>query len=127
MNALGFQELKVVALAVEDTARATRFYQTTLGLAPASEGGGSLGFMLGDVILMLKPVSEGWYAQPSTELNPRLTFATTDARETEKALLARGVTISDPVQAYPEDGACVGAFLDSEGNRLWFCSALASP
>ena len=28
--------------------------------------------------------------------------------------------ISDPVQAYDE--FYVGSFLDSEGNKLWFCS-----
>ena len=32
----------------------------------------------------------------------------------------RGVTISDPVNLYDE--FYVGGFLDSEGNKLWFCS-----
>ena len=41
-------------------------------------------------------------------------------RGTEEALRARNVTISDPVQAYDE--FYVGSFLDSEGNKLWFCS-----
>jgi hypothetical protein len=33
----------------------------------------------------------------------------------------RAVTISDPVQLY-EGKYWVGGFLDSEGNKLWFCS-----
>jgi hypothetical protein len=31
-----------------------------------------------------------------------------------------GVTISDPVNLFDE--FYVGGFLDSEGNKLWFCS-----
>jgi hypothetical protein len=38
----------------------------------------------------------------------------------ERMLRDRGVAISDPVERY--DDALVGAFLDSEGNKLWFCS-----
>ena len=36
-NPLGFLRLKVVALAVNDLARAERFYGETLGLPPATE------------------------------------------------------------------------------------------
>lgn len=115
---LGFQRIKVIALAVSDKARAERFYGGTLGLAPAFEGEAQVGFLLGQTILMLK---ENWYAQPSDELNPRVTIATDHAPDTEAALRERGVTISDPVQAY-DDGFYVGSFLDSEGNKLWFCS-----
>ena len=53
--------------------------------------------------------------------NPRVTIETENARETEKGLRARGVVISDPVQVYDEVHY-VGSFLDSEGNKLWFCS-----
>lgn len=124
MNALGFKQLKVVALAVDDLARATRFYGDTLGLEPALEGDRQVGFLFANVIVMLKPADAGWYAKPSAELNPRLTFATNDAPQTEKALRERGVTIGDPVQAYAEEGFYVGSFLDSEGNKIWFCSLL---
>lgn len=41
----------------------------------------------------------------------------------ERELAARGVTISDAVQRYEDHPYWVGAFLDSEGNKLWFCSA----
>lgn len=126
MNALGFRRLKVVALAVNDPARAARFYRDTLGLEPAFEGERQVGFMFAGVIVMLKPTAAGWYAQPSAELNPRITFASDDALRTEQELLARKVTISNPVQAYPDEGFHVGAFLDSEGNRIWFCSPLAA-
>ena len=121
MNALGFQRLKVVALAVDDPERARRFYGEKLGLEPAFEGERQVGFLFANVIVMLKPVTGGWYAQPSAQLNPRLTFATEQALQTEKELIRRGVTISDAVQLY-DDGYWVGAFLDSEGNKLWFCS-----
>lgn len=124
MSTLGFQGLKIVALAVNDLARAESFYRNTLELLPAFEGKHRVGFTLGNVIVMLKPVSDGWYAQPSAELNPRLTFATDHAPQTEGELLARGVTISDPVKAYLQEGFFVGGFLDSEGNKIWFCSPI---
>lgn len=125
MGALGFQRLKVVALAVDDLARARRFYGETLGLAPAFEGTREVGYLMGNVIVMLKPVADGWYAQPSDALNPRITFATDHAPDTERELVARGVTIAHPVQPYPEEGFYVGAFRDSEGNRIWYCSPIA--
>ncbi|RIX49725.1 MAG: VOC family protein [Rhodocyclales bacterium GT-UBC] len=122
MNPLGLQELKVVALAVDDMARACDFYRNTLGLVPALEGG-EAAFALGNATLMLKLSGNGWPGKPSTELNPRLTLAVADARQTEKRLLARGVRISDGVSLYEEGLFYIGAFLDSEGNKLWFCSA----
>ncbi|MFZ2855216.1 MAG: VOC family protein [Rhodocyclaceae bacterium] len=125
MDALGFKEIKVIALAVDDLARAEHFYRDTLGLAPAFEGDREVGFRIGKQVIMLKPVADGWYARPSAELNPRVTIATEHAPQTEHELRARGVRISDPVQPYAEDGFYVGAFLDSEGNKLWFCSLLA--
>ncbi len=124
MDALGFQRLKVVALAVTDMARARRFYGETLALPPAYEGERQVGFSLGNVILMLKSSPDGWYAQPSEQLNPRLTLATGHAPDTERELAARGVTIANPVQAYADEGFYVGGFLDSEGNRIWFCSPI---
>lgn len=115
---LGFQRIKVIAIAVTDKNRAEKFYSTTLGLAPAFEGETQVGYFLGQTILMLK---DNWYAQPSELLNPRITIATDHAPSTEAALRENGVTISDPVQAY-DDGFYVGSFMDSEGNKLWFCS-----
>ena len=117
MDAIGFRTIKAVALAVTDRARAQRFYGETLGLPPASEGGEQVGHQLGDVLLMLK---DDWYGRPTAEPNPRLTIETDDAPATEQALRARGVVISDPVERY--DDCLVGGFLDSEGNKLWFCS-----
>jgi hypothetical protein len=75
--------------------------------------------MLGNVILLLKPREE-WYGKPTDELNARITVEVNDAYATEKALRDRGVTISDPVAVYGDNP--IGAFLDSEGNKLWFCS-----
>lgn len=122
MNALGFQELKVIALAVNDLKRAEDFYRNTLDLEPASLGGDAQGFALGNQVIMLKPAGEGGIGRPSAELNPRLTIAVEDARHAEKMLKERGVTVSDPVALYEEGRFCVGGFLDSEGNKLWFCS-----
>jgi catechol 2,3-dioxygenase-like lactoylglutathione lyase family enzyme len=125
MNALGLQQLKVVALAVDDLTRAQRFYGDTLELQPAIEGGRQVGYALGDVVLMLKsPAADDWPVRPTAQLNPRLTVETINAHETEHELLARGVTVADPVQAYEDDGAYVGSFLDSEGNKIWFCSQM---
>ena len=115
---IGFQRIKVIALAVSDKLRAERFYGEVLGLSPATEGDVQVGYFLGQTILMLK---ENWYAQPSDKLNPRITIATDHAPATEAVLKAKGVIIADPVQAY-DDGFYVGSFLDSEGNKLWFCS-----
>lgn len=126
MNSLGLQRLKVVALAVNDLPCAEHFYGTVLGLEPAFEGKRQVGFLMANVIAMLKPATGGWYAQPSAQLNPRITFASDDALRTEQELLARKVSISDPVQAYPTEGFYVGGFLDSEGNKIWFCSPLSA-
>jgi len=114
---LGFQRIKVIALSVTDLERADRFYHQVLELPPAFEGEEQVGWLLGTTILMLK---SNWYAPPSPQLNPRITIATDDARQTELALKARGVIIADPVTLYDE--FYVGSFLDSEGNKLWFCS-----
>ena len=117
-TSLGFKQVKAVALAVTDMARARRFYGETLGLPPASEGGEQVGHQLGDMVLMLK---DDWYGRPTDTPNPRLTIETDDARKTEQALRDRGVVISDPIERY--DDYLVGGFLDSEGNKLWYCSA----
>lgn len=41
------------------------------GFATAMEGEFPIGYALGNIALMLKPVSDGWNARPSAELNPR--------------------------------------------------------
>ena len=114
---LGFLRIKVIALSVIDLGRAQNFYRTTLSLPPAFEGDEQVGYLFGDTILMLKPE---WYAAPTMSPNPRITIATEHAPNTEKRLRALGVAIADPVQPY--DDFYVGSFLDSEGNKLWFCS-----
>ena len=115
---LGFKIVRVVALAARDMARANHFYGTTLGLEPAIEGGEKVGYLIGDTVLMLK---DDWYGTPTAEPNPRITLKCADARATEAALREREVTIPDAVDRYDEN-YLVGAFLDSEGNKLWFCS-----
>jgi catechol 2,3-dioxygenase-like lactoylglutathione lyase family enzyme len=116
---LGIQRVKVVALAVREIDRANRFYKETLGLEPAFEGEEQVGWWLGQVILMLKP---DW-AAPTELPNPRVTLATDHAPATQEALRARGVVIANEVQVYGD--FYVGSFLDSEGNKLWFCSPAA--
>ncbi|NMG75643.1 VOC family protein [Aromatoleum diolicum] len=120
---LGLKCVKVVALAVRDVARASNFYGQTLGLTRASGGSDQdqvpVEFELGGTMLMLK---DSWYGIPTAEPNPRITLECADARALEAALRKLEVTISDAVERY--DGShFVGAFLDSEGNKLWFCSA----
>jgi len=120
ISKLGFQRIKAIALAVTDRGRADRFYGETLGLAPAFEAGRQVGYFLGPTILMLK---DDWYGAPTALPNPRITIAVDDAATFAVALKGKGVTIADPVQAY-DDGYHVGSFLDSEGNKLWFCSPI---
>ena len=119
-KSLGFQRIKAIALAVTDRGRAERFYGEMLGLAPAFEAGQQMGFFLGETILMLK---DDWYGAPTNLPNPRITFSVDDAAKIESELKERGVTIADPVEVYDEGyGYNIGSFLDSEGNKLWFCS-----
>jgi catechol 2,3-dioxygenase-like lactoylglutathione lyase family enzyme len=115
--ALNFVNIKAIALAVTDFERALRFYTDTLSLRPAFEEGKQVGNHLGDAVLLFKTDSS---AQPSATLNPRVTVQTDDARSTEATLRQRGVVIADLVERY--GAALVGSFLDSEGNKLWFCS-----
>lgn len=115
--ALNLQSVKVIALAVSNLERAKQFYTETLSLPPAFEDGQQVGNHLGHTVLMLKADSG---ALPSASLNPRITIQTADADLTEAALSQLGVVIADHVQSYGK--AKVGSFLDSEGNKLWFCS-----
>ena len=115
---LGFRCVKVIALSVLDLERANKFYGETLGLEPAYENKEQVGYVLGQTILMPKVHAE---VPPTEAPNPRVTIETENARETEKGLRTRGVVISDPVQIYDEVHY-VGSFLDSEGNKIWFCS-----
>ena len=112
-----FTHVGAIALAVDDFDRACRFYTETLGLEPAYEGGVRVGNFVGVTILMFKTDPP---AKPSAALNPRITLETTDSPGLESELRGKGVTIPDPVRDY--DGFLVGSFLDSEGNKLWFCS-----
>lgn len=116
---LEFVQVKAIALAVSNTQRARRFYAETLGLPPDQSHPTEPAFMMGNVILLLKPQEE-WYGKPTDELNACITWEVKDSCATEKELRERGVTISDPVAVYGENP--IGAFLDSEGNKLWFCS-----
>jgi len=112
-----FLGVKVIALPVTDEARANQFYGETLGLPAAYEDDEPVGYLLGDTILLLKP---DWYAPPSNEPSPRITLLVDDCRGIERTLKERAVVIADrPVS----DGhGYVASFLDSEGNKLWFCS-----
>ena len=117
LPALNLLNIKALALPVTNLERAIRFYTETLSLRPAFEEGKQVGNHLGHTVLLFKT---GTNAQPSVALNPRVTIQTEDARSTEATLRKRGVVIADPVERYGE--ALVGSFLDSEGNKLWFCS-----
>ncbi len=112
---LGFQAVKVIALSAIDVVRARRFYSETLQLEEDREATDEVGYRIGDTVLIVRQHS------PTNDPNPRITLQVEDARETEKRLRERAVTISDPVKLY-EDKFWVGGFLDSEGNKLWFCS-----
>jgi predicted enzyme related to lactoylglutathione lyase len=115
ISPLGIKSVKVIALAATDGLRARRFYSETLQLEEDRESTDEVGYRIGDVVLVIRSHT------PTADPNPRITLQVEDARETEKRLAERGVTISDPVNLY-ESRFWVGAFLDSEGNKLWFCS-----
>ncbi|MBV8216685.1 MAG: VOC family protein [Verrucomicrobia bacterium] len=117
-NSLQFNRVRVIALSVLDSERANKFYAEILGLPPAYEDKEQVGYLIGETILMPKA---NWDQPPVQDPNPRVTLETDDARETEKALRSRGVVISDPVEIYDRTHA-VGSFLDTEGNKIWFCS-----
>jgi len=117
-KSLQFRRVRVIAISVLDSARANKFYAETLGMPPAYEEQEQVGYLIGETILMLKA---NWDQPPVQNPNPRITVETDDARETEKALRSRGVVISDPVEIYDRTHA-VGSFLDTEGNKIWFCS-----
>ena len=112
---LGFQSVKVVALAATDVVRARRFYSETLQLEEDREATDEVGYRIGNSVLLIRQ------HPPTNDPNPRITLQVQDARETEKGLTERAVTISDPVKLYQEK-FWLGGFLDSEGNKLWFCS-----
>jgi catechol 2,3-dioxygenase-like lactoylglutathione lyase family enzyme len=116
-KAIRFRGVKVVALPVNNEARARHFYEKTLGLPIAVEAGEPCGYLLGNTILMLKTE---WYAPPSAEPSPRITLEVDDARATAKALKERDIFIAD--EAVSDGNGYVASFLDSEGNKLWFCS-----
>jgi catechol 2,3-dioxygenase-like lactoylglutathione lyase family enzyme len=113
-----FRRVRVIAISVVDLERASKFYGKTLGLTPAYEEKQQVGYLIGDTILMLKA---DWDQRPIQNPNPRITVETDDARETEKTLCSRGVVISDAVEIYDQVHA-VGSFLDTEGNKIWYCS-----
>jgi catechol 2,3-dioxygenase-like lactoylglutathione lyase family enzyme len=112
---LGFQSVKVIALAATDVARAKHFYSDILELEEDRETTGEVGYRIGSSVLIIREYP------PTNDPNPRITLEVQNARETEKLLVERGVAISDPLKLY-EDKYLVGGFLDSEGNKLWFCS-----
>ncbi|MBV9999513.1 MAG: VOC family protein [Verrucomicrobia bacterium] len=111
----GFQSVKVIALGATDVVRARRFYSQILQLEEDRETTGEVGYRIGSSVLSIREYP------PTGDPNPRITLQVPDARETEKRLVERAVTISDPVTLY-EGRFWVGGFLDSEGNKLWFCS-----
>ena len=117
-SSFGFESVKVIAIPVLDKVRADKFYGKTLALEAVNEGKEKVGFLIGDTVIMLK---EDFYAPPTEMPNPRITIAVEHAPDTEKALKGSGVVIRDPVELY-DDGYNIGSFLDSEGNKLWFCS-----
>ena len=117
-STINFMNVKVAAISVVDPKRANQFYGETLGLTPVHENDQQIGYALGETVLMLKSDGD---LPPTANPNPRITLQVADARQTESDLRSRGVTIADPVQIYDQNHL-VGSFVDSEGNKLWFCS-----
>jgi len=112
-----FLGVKAVALPVVDSVRADNFYGKVLGLSAANQPGEPYGYLLGETILLLKA---DWYADPSAEPSPRIALQVNDARSLVKTLKERDVIIAD--EAEQTKTGFVANFLDSEGNKRWFCS-----
>ena len=68
-------------VSVRDLDRANKFYGETLGWPPAYEGKEQVGYLLDQIILMLKA---NWDMPPTATPNPRVTI------ETESATSRRG-------------------------------------
>ena len=98
-----------------DLARAKRFYLEILQLEEDQATTDEVGYRIGESVLIVRQYP------PTADPNPRITLQVRDARKTQKQLTERAVTISDPVQLY-KGKFWLGAFLDSEGNKFWFCS-----
>jgi predicted enzyme related to lactoylglutathione lyase len=111
--------IAAVALAVENFDRASRFYAETFDLKPAYENDRFIGYYVGKTKLMLK---SGALVLPTKQPNPRITIEVADALAMQNVLHGKGIEVSDAVRDY--DGFLVGSFIDSEGNKLWFCSAM---
>lgn len=93
------------------------FYRSRLGLERRLQADGDVGFASGGLTILLgcsPHLAAGGVAAVSAA------DQAVDAPRLARTA-ARGVTISDAVQLY-DDGYWVGAFPDSEGNKLWFCS-----
>jgi catechol 2,3-dioxygenase-like lactoylglutathione lyase family enzyme len=114
---LTIKGIKGVAIPVVDEERAKHFYGEVLGLPVADGEREPGGYRIGNSFLILK---SDWHAAPSAEPSPRITIEISGAQAAERALLERGVTMPDPVSR--EGQAFFGSFLDSEGNKIWFCS-----
>jgi predicted enzyme related to lactoylglutathione lyase len=115
-NSSGLTSVKVIALAVTDVGRARNFYSKILELEEDTGSTDETGYKIGSAVLILRKEYP-----PTEDPNPRITLQAQDARATESFLRDRGVTVSDPVMLYMGK-FLLGAFLDSEGNKLWFCS-----
>jgi catechol-2,3-dioxygenase len=75
---LGFQSVKVIALAAIDLARAQRFYSETLQLEEDRKSTGELGYRIGESVLVLRQYP------PTDDPNPRITLQVHDARVTDE-------------------------------------------
>jgi catechol-2,3-dioxygenase len=93
---LGFESVKVIALAATDIVRAKRFYSETLQLEEDREATDEVGYRIGNSVLIIRQ------RPPTDDPNPRITLEVQNARETEKRLTERAVTISDPVKLYKD-------------------------
>ncbi|MCU0627170.1 MAG: VOC family protein [Gemmatimonadaceae bacterium] len=111
-----------VAIVVQDTARAVRFYRDVLGMRLLFEAPPSLAFFdCGGVRLMLTPHEGRGDAAPSSILYYRVN----DLDAAHATLLARGVRVERAphlVAALPDHDLRMAFLRDSEGNVLGLMS-----
>ena len=106
----GFQSVKVIGLAATDVARAQRFYSETLQLEEDRESTEEVGYRIGESVLIIRQ------HPPTDDPNPRITLQVQDARETEKRLLERAVTISDLSNCTKTGSGSAGSWIQRETN-----------
>ena len=116
MLTLSQSRIRQIAIVCQDVPRATAFYRDVLGVPFLFAAGPNLTFFdAGGTRLMLAN------AEPEVAGTSMLYFLVTGIEETQRALVAKGVTfIGEPhmIAKMPDHDLWLAEFRDSEGNGM---------